>query len=76
MHFFRPGSSIVKGDLRDFEGESPVAPCILTMPITRFAPLQILYARLGPLMCTVLPALQSLIGCDVKNRHKGSSSEG
>ena len=26
MHFFRPSSSVVKGDLRDFDGESPVAP--------------------------------------------------
>ena len=32
---------------------------------TRFVPLHILYAPLGPLMYTVLPALHSLTGCDV-----------
>lgn len=35
---------------------------------TRSVPLHILYARLGPLMCTVLPALHSLTGCDVTSK--------
>ena len=35
---------------------------------TRFVPLHILHARLGPDLCTVLPALHSLTGCDITSK--------
>ena len=34
----------------------------------RFMPLHILHARLGPDLCTVLPALHSLTGCDITSK--------
>ena len=35
---------------------------------TRFVPLHILHERLGTRMCTVLPALHSLTGCDITSK--------
>ena len=35
---------------------------------TRFIPLHISYARLGPLMCTVLPAVHGLTGCNITSK--------
>jgi hypothetical protein len=35
---------------------------------TRYVPLHILHARLGPLMCTVLPAVHNLTGCDITSK--------
>ena len=35
---------------------------------TRFVPLHILHERLGTRMCTVLPALHSLMGCDITSK--------
>ena len=35
---------------------------------TRFVPLHILHARLGSDLCTVLPALHSLTGCDITSK--------
>ena len=35
---------------------------------TRFVPLHILHERLGTRMCTMLPALHSLTGCDITSK--------
>ena len=35
---------------------------------TRYVPLHTLYEQLGPQLCSVLPAVHSLIGCDITSK--------